>query len=75
VRGFIEAVMEEELAGAMSRPRYSRLKQYEREAATPIVGVRHGHRGPHRRLRLFEVTAGTLAAKARRATATSRATA
>jgi hypothetical protein len=26
VRGFIEAMLEEELAGALSRPRYGRLK-------------------------------------------------
>jgi transposase-like protein len=44
VRGFIEAMLEEELAGALSRPRYGRLKPGEDEAALPVVGVRHGHR-------------------------------
>ena len=44
VRGFIEAMLEEELAGALSRPRYGRLKPGEDEAAAPVVGVRHGHR-------------------------------
>ena len=44
VRGFIETMLEEELAGALSRPRYGRLKPGEDEAAPPVVGVRHGHR-------------------------------
>jgi putative transposase len=44
VRGFIEAMLEEELAGALSRPRYGRAKPSEDEAAPPAVGVRHGHR-------------------------------
>ena len=44
VRGFIETMLEEELAGALSRPRYGRLKQGEDEAAPPAGGVRHGHR-------------------------------
>lgn len=44
VRGFIEAMLEEELAGALSRPRYCRLKPGEDEAAPPTVGVRHGPR-------------------------------
>src|SRR5271167_4273321 len=43
-RGFIETMLEEELAGALSRPRYGRLKPGEDEAAAPVVGVRHGHR-------------------------------
>ena len=37
-------MLEEELAGALSRPRYGRLKPGEDEAAPPVVGVRHGHR-------------------------------
>ncbi len=44
VRGFIEAMLEEELSGALSRPRYGRRKPGEDEAATSVVGVRHGHR-------------------------------
>ena len=44
VRGFIEAMLEEELSGALSRPRYGRLKPGEDEAPPPVVGVRHGHR-------------------------------
>ena len=44
VRGFIETMLEEELAGALSRPRYGRLKPGEDEAPPPVVGVRHGHR-------------------------------
>jgi transposase-like protein len=41
VRGFIETMLEEELAGALSRPRYGRLTP----GAPPlVVGVRHGHR-------------------------------
>jgi len=44
VRGFIEAMLEEELAGALSRPRYGRLKPGEDEAAPAAGGVRHGHR-------------------------------
>jgi putative transposase len=44
VRGFIETMLEEELAGALSRPRYGRLKPGEDEAAPAAVGVRHGHR-------------------------------
>src|SRR5208337_2767905 len=44
VRGFIETMLEEELSGALSRPRYVRLKPGEDEAAPPVVGVRHGHR-------------------------------
>src|SRR5271155_829473 len=37
-------MLEEELAGALSRPRYGRLKPSGDEAAPPAVGVRHGHR-------------------------------
>jgi putative transposase len=44
VRGFIEAMLEEELSGALSCPRYGRRKPGEDEAATSVVGVRHGHR-------------------------------
>ena len=44
VRGFIEAMLEEELSGALSRPRYGRRKPGEDEAARWVVGVRHGHR-------------------------------
>ena len=40
VRGFIETMLEEELAGALSRPRYGRLKPGEDEAPPPVVGVR-----------------------------------
>ena len=45
VRGFIEAMLEEELSGALSRPRYGRRKPGEDDAAPSVVGVRHGHRG------------------------------
>ena len=45
VRGFIETMLEEELSGALSRPRYGRRKPGEEEAApSSVVGVRHGHR-------------------------------
>ena len=44
VRGFIEAMLEEELSGALSRPRYGRRKPGEDDAAPLMVGVRHGHR-------------------------------
>ena len=44
VRGFIEAVLEEELSGTLSRPRYGRRKPGEDDAAPLVVGVRHGHR-------------------------------
>jgi putative transposase len=44
VRGFIEAMMEEELSSALSRPRYGRRKPGEDGAAPLMVGVRHGHR-------------------------------
>ena len=44
VRGFIEAMLEEELDGALSRPRYGRRKANGSEGTTPIAGCRHGHR-------------------------------
>jgi len=44
VRGFIEGMLEEELSDALSRPRYGRRKPGEQEGASPVVGVRHGHR-------------------------------
>ena len=44
VRGFIEAMMEEELFSALSRPRYGRRKPGEDGTAPLMVGVRHGHR-------------------------------
>ncbi len=45
VRGFIETMLEEELDGALSRPRYGRRKANgNEEAAAPLVGCRHGHR-------------------------------
>ena len=44
VRGFIETMLDEELAGALSRPRYGRRKPNEDGEAPPVVGVRHGHR-------------------------------
>jgi putative transposase len=44
VRGFIEGMLEEELSDALSRPRYGRHKLGEEEGASPVVGVRHGHR-------------------------------
>jgi putative transposase len=44
VRGFIETLLEEELAGALSRPRYGRREPSREVAAPPVIGVRHGHR-------------------------------
>ena len=44
VRGFIETMLEEELSGALSRPRYGRCKLGEDDAAPSVVDVRHGHR-------------------------------
>ncbi len=44
VRGFIETMLDEELAGVLSRPRYGRRKPSEDGEPPPIVGVRHGHR-------------------------------
>ena len=37
-------MLEEELAGALSRPRYGRRKPDEEDGAPSIVGIRHGHR-------------------------------
>ena len=39
VRGFIEALLEEELAGTLSPPHYGRLKPGEDEAAPPVAGA------------------------------------
>ena len=44
VRDFIETLLEEELAGALSRRRYGRLKPGEAEVPPPVIGVRHGRR-------------------------------
>lgn len=45
VRGFIETMLEEELDGALSRPRYGRRKAPADGDADPLlVGCRHGHR-------------------------------
>jgi transposase-like protein len=44
VRGFIETLLEEELAGALSRPRYGRREPSQDVAPPPVIGVRHGHR-------------------------------
>jgi putative transposase len=44
VRGFIETMLDGELAGALSRPRYGRRKPSEDGEPPPVVGVRHGHR-------------------------------
>jgi putative transposase len=44
VRGFIETILEAELSEALSRPRYGRRRPGEDEAASSVVGVRHGHR-------------------------------
>ena len=44
VRGFIEAMVEEELSGTLSRPRYGRRKPGADDATPLVVGVRHGHR-------------------------------
>ena len=44
VRGFIETMLDEELAGVFARPRYGRRKPSEDGEPPPIVGVRHGHR-------------------------------
>ena len=44
VRGFIETMLEAELSEALSRPRYGRRRPEEDEAASTVVGVRHGHR-------------------------------
>jgi putative transposase len=44
VRGFIETMLEEELSGALSRPRYGRGKPNADCEPPAVVGVRHGHR-------------------------------
>lgn len=45
VRGFIEALIEEELTAALARPRYGRRQPDAGDgAAAPLVGHRHGHR-------------------------------
>jgi putative transposase len=44
VRGFIEALIEEELTAALARPRYGRRPSEGNSAAAPLVGHRHGHR-------------------------------
>ena len=44
VRGFIETMLEEELDGVLSRPRYGRRKPTDHDEAPPVVGCRHGHR-------------------------------
>ena len=44
VRGFIETMLEEELDGALSRPRYGRRGFGDNRAPPPVVGCRHGHR-------------------------------
>jgi len=44
VRGFIETMLEEELSGALSRPRYGRGKPNEDGEPPAVIGVRHGHR-------------------------------
>src|SRR3954466_8520698 len=43
VRGFIEAMIEEELTTALSRPRYGRRRDGQ-EGAAGVVGHRHGRR-------------------------------
>ena len=44
VRGFIEAMLEEELDGVLSRPRYGRRKARDGDGEPAVVGCRHGHR-------------------------------
>jgi len=44
VRGFIETMLEEELDGVLSRPRYGRHKPIDGVGEPPVVGCRHGHR-------------------------------
>lgn len=44
VRGFIETMLEEELDGVLSRPRYGRRKPIDGVGEPPVVGCRHGHR-------------------------------
>ena len=47
VRGFIETMLEEELSGALARPRYGRRKRGEDEAApsverAPVTAIGRG---------------------------------
>ena len=44
VRGFIETMLEEELSGTLSRPRYGRGQPNGDGEPPAVVGVRHGHR-------------------------------
>jgi putative transposase len=44
VRGFIETMLDEELSGTLSRPRYGRGKPNEDGEPSAVVGVRQGHR-------------------------------
>jgi putative transposase len=44
IRGFIEALVDEELDQALGRPRYQRPKRAERTEPTARVGYRHGRR-------------------------------
>lgn len=44
VRGFIEAMLEEELEDVLARPRYGRRKPSDDGQRASIVGCRHGHR-------------------------------
>ena len=44
VRGFIETMLEEELDGALSRPRYGRRKPDDGDNEPGVAGHRHGHR-------------------------------
>ena len=47
VRGFIEALLEEELTAVLSRPRYGRQAEEPTgaEHGSRVPGHRHGHRG------------------------------
>ncbi len=44
VRGFIEAMLEEELGDVLARPRYGRRKPSDDGQRASAVGCRHGHR-------------------------------
>lgn len=44
IRGFIEALLDEELDQALGRPRYQRPMQVEGAESAPRVGYRHGRR-------------------------------
>jgi putative transposase len=44
VRGFIEAMIEEELETALARPRYGRWPGLPEDDGAPIAGYRHGRR-------------------------------